>query len=165
MNKEKLSSKKSLEPLPKPPPDPSIKPVKELTEPFKRIVGYKDREREYLNFLKNIRMDDSAGAVGGIPQCDSTESMKNLYAAECEDYVMPLINRTGPSVAAALATEGALDQLDKLHGLLHQLLSMQEQNSRMRRNVSNLEVLTGLKRMHRRVSSTQLIYRLFSQIG
>lgn len=154
MNKEKLSHKKSSEPLPKPPPDPSIKtPVKELTEPFKRIVGYKDREREYLNFLKMIRIDDcSAGAVGGIQQCDSTESMKNLYAAECEDYVMPLINRTGPSVAAALATEGALDQLDKLHGLLHQLLSMQEQNSRMRRNVSNLQVLTGLKRMHRRVS-------------
>jgi hypothetical protein len=76
----------------------------------------------------------------------------NVILNECTNYLSPLLNRTGPSVVAAISTKGALDQLDKLHHLVKQLLTLQEQNIRMQRCVRNVETMYALKTMQNQVS-------------
>lgn len=159
MEKEKASRKKSSErytPLPVPPPDPTS-PRADLPEAFRRIIGYEEREAVFLRTLQATideeerqaanRMDDgSEGAVGG-----EMDHREGSLAEECDTYIRPLLARSGPSISAALVTEGAIDQLDKLHGILENLLHMQEQSYRLRRCTRDVDTLTGLKTMQTQV--------------
>lgn len=160
MEKEKASRKKSSDKytaLPVPPPDPST-PRNDLPEAFRRIIGYEEREADFLRTLKatideedrqrGLRADDgSEGAVGG-----ETDDGEMSLAQECDTFIRPLLARTGPSISAALVTEGAIDQLDKLHGILEHLLHMQEQTYRLRRCTRDVDTLTGLKAMQMQVN-------------
>lgn len=181
MDKEKLLGKKSLgrrSSLPAPPPEPHSQPVPPHTTPsstlphpkdrdkekekessipdaLKYLLGYKDREK---NFLKTMDENCNENSRPGT----SSETNKSSDESECRSYITPLLNRSGSTVVAALATHDALDQLDKLYGLLHQLLSIHEQNNRMRRNVRDLETLYGLKKMQLKVRI--VFYRYFQNI-
>lgn len=101
----------------------------QITDELKYLMGYKEREEKFTNLLKE--------------NCGENK----IFETECENYLTPLINRTGPTITAALAAHGALDQLDKLHDLLQQLLSLRQQNSHMRRYVRDLATLTELKKL------------------
>lgn len=165
MEKEKVSRKKSTDrytSLPVPPPDPSTSQRSDLPEAFRRIIGYEEREAAFLRTLKatideedrqlGLRQDDgSEGAVGG-----EVEEAEMSLAQECDTYIRPLLARTGPSISAALVTEGAIDQLDKLHGILEHLLHMQEQNYRLRRCTRDVETLAGLKAMQMQVNTFEV---------
>lgn len=178
MEKEKPVRKKSTEKyeqLPAPPPDP-------VNDAFKRLHGYREREASFLKSLREtIEMEGlktgrsstnkrqysvDAGASGGaaaaaslaVSPCDieplteKTQDDSDILLEECESYVSPLLNRSGPSITAALSTQGAIDQLDKLHVILGQLLKMQEQNYQIRRNTRDVDTLIGLKKLQRQVS-------------
>lgn len=168
MEKEKASRKKSSEKyaatLPIPPPDPL---ASDLPEAFKRIIGYKEREMSFFKSLRetiqlenkkvNTKRQNSGGSIGGITNDMDDGANKSDFTSanlteECDNYMMPLLKRTGPSISAALVTEGAIDQLDKLHGILEQLLHMQEQNYKLRRSTRDIETLHGLKKLQKQVS-------------
>lgn len=110
--------------------------------------------------VSSISSSSSASAAAGC-QCDTNEqftektqnnnSDSDILLDECESYVSPLLNRSGPSITAALCTQGAIDQLDKLHVILGQLLIMQEQNYQIRRNTRDVDTLIGLKKLQRQV--------------
>lgn len=113
----------------------------------------------------------AAGAIGNSTMTDGDENMRRAsivpediagtLAEECDNYISPLVKRTGPSISAALVTEGAIDQLDKLHGILEQLLNMQEQNYKLRRATRDVETLNGLNKLHKQVRNTNInIYLL-----
>lgn len=180
MEKEKSVRKKSTEKyaptLPVPPPDPLRT---DLPEAFKRIIGFKEREASFFKSLKetiqmenlrnsteatnntSVRLDNGIATtttsttdvasrkitppIMVVDDCDET------LTEECDNYVMPLLNRTGPSISAALVTEGAIDQLDKLHGILEQLLHMQAQNYKLRRSTRDVETLNGLQKLEHQV--------------
>lgn len=176
----KKSTEKYAPTLPVPPPDPLRA---DLPEAFKRIIGYKEREASFFKSLKEtIQMEnlrnsnevtnnlsarlDEGNATAAISttemasrkitppimvvdDCDGDETLTE----ECDNYVMPLLNRTGPSISAALVTEGAIDQLDKLHGILEQLLHMQAQNYKLRRSTRDVETLNGLQKLEHQVVS------------
>lgn len=181
MEKEKSVRKKSTEKyaptLPVPPPDPLRA---DLPEAFKRIIGYKEREASFFKSLRetiqmenlrnsnddpkslSVRTDEGNAnpaptaevtsrkitpPIMVVDDCDGDETLTE----ECDNYVMPLLNRTGPSISAALVTEGAIDQLDKLHGILEQLLHMQAQNYKLRRSTRDVETLNGLQKLEHQV--------------
>lgn len=105
-----------------------------------------------------VASTSSASSAAGC-QCDIenfTEKTQNysdsdILLDECDSYVSPLLKRSGPSITAALSTQGAIDQLDKLHVILGQLLIMQEQNYQIRRNTRDVDTLIGLKKLQRQV--------------
>ena len=178
----KKSTEKNLS-LPHPPPDPS-----DLPDAFKRIIGYKDREVNFLKSLKEtIQMENkknefrqqhslaACSSDGGASLCDNsnndvpetasvgaikkTTSESDGYytpppmniSEECDSYILPLLKRSGPSISAALVTQGAVDQLDRLHNILEQLLNMQSQQYKLRRSTRDVETLYGLKKMQKKV--------------
>lgn len=158
MEKDKSIRKKSSEKCAPLPPDPII----DQSDAFKRIIGYKERETAFLKTLKDtIDMEAQSNSekkrkhsTGGPSNADDGSFSADMLNDECDKYLLPLIQRTGPSISAALVTTGAIDQLDKLHGILEHLLHMQEQNYRLRRSTRDVDTLTGLKRMHEQVLST-----------
>lgn len=148
MDKEKSTRKKSTDKfadaahaLPDPPPDPR----QELPDAFQRIAGFQQRQEAFLKTLSATVLAESG--TNGVDGVD--------LAAECDEYIKPLLARTGPSISAALVTEGAIDQLDKLHGILEQLLDMQAQNYRLRRSTRDVDTLVALKQSQLRVSAMQ----------
>lgn len=155
MEKDKSIRKKSSEKCASL-PDPII----DQSDAFKRIAGYKDRETVFLKTLKEtIDMEADSNSEkkrkhstgSGPSNADDSSFSADMLNDECDKYLLPLIQRTGPSISAAISTAGAIDQLDKLHGILEHLLHMQEQNYRIRRSARDVDTLTGLKRMHEQV--------------
>lgn len=142
MDKDKAPRKKSADkfagPWPPPPPDP----LAEQPAAFRRLSGFHDRQAAFRQTLAATIRAESGD--DGLRAASLT--------AECDEYIQPLLARTGPSISAALVTEGAIDQLDKLHGILGQLLDMQAQNYRLRRSTRDVETLVELKRSQMRVS-------------
>lgn len=169
MDKEKSVRKKSSEKCPPLPPDPIVDP----SDPFKRIIGYKEREAAFLKTLKEtIDMETQSNSdkkrkhsTGSGPSSNVDDSLfsVDMLNDECDKYLLPLIQRTGPSISAAISTAGAIDQLDKLHGILEHLLHMQEQNYRLRRSTRDVDTLTGLKRMHEQVQNSSKILLPFNR--
>lgn len=154
---EKQSRKKSLgrrSSLPAPPPEPTsssstsntqkspshaaLSASPSIPDAIKNLLEYKEREKQ---FLKSMHENCSEKVNEG-------EGMET----ECESYINPLLNTTGPSVVAALGTHDAFEQLNKLHNMLFQFLSIKEQNDRMRRNARDLEMIYGLKKIQLKVS-------------
>lgn len=166
------SSSTSSQQTPPPPP-----PLADLPEAFRRIIGYKEREASFFKQLRetiqmenisNNRLsatDAAVTAAARAAECAAGACRKitppimivdefgatDTLTEECDNYVLPLVKRTGPSISAALVTEGAIDQLDRLHGILEQLLHMQEQKYKMRRNTRDVEMLSGLQRLQKQV--------------
>ncbi|XP_058451687.1 uncharacterized protein LOC131430584 isoform X2 [Malaya genurostris] len=143
------------------------------SDPFKRLFTYSERESQFLKLLcdsdssssLNKIMHPAPAVCGGAdsrPEC--SDSMVEIppvpplrlegteAAFESPNDFLMLLNRTGPSVAAALSTKGALDQLDRLHDLIKQLLTLQEQNMRMHWQLKNVEALRKLKLMQNSMS-------------
>lgn len=173
MEKEKSPRKKSTDKysmpaadvnaLPEPPPDPRLP---EMPEAFRRIAGFQRRQDTFLQTLattisaeesgKGAPTDDSDCGGGGVVAAagivDDDGSSAAGLTAECDEFIKPLLTRTGPSISAALVTEGAIDQLNKLHGILEQLLDMQAQNYRLQRSTRDVETLIALKQSQMRVS-------------
>ncbi|XP_055547742.1 uncharacterized protein LOC129731610 isoform X2 [Wyeomyia smithii] len=134
------------------------------TDPFKRLFTYSERESQFLKLLcdsdsasslnKNLSSSVGTTAAEKRTVCDNASTTAPTVPLECteapfdssNDFLM-LLNRTGPSVAAALSTKGALDQLDRLHDLIKQLLTLQEQTMRMHWQLKNVETLRKLKLM------------------
>lgn len=159
---EKQNRKKSLgrrSSLPVPPPAPTSPPTSTQSPPFsstssssttftkettpdaiKNLIEYKEREMHFLKAL-NENCTEKMNA-SSKPTSNDTD---------CENYINPLLNITGPSVVAALATHDAFEQLNKLHSMLFQFLTIKEQNDRMRRNVRDLEMIYGLKKIQLKV--------------
>ncbi|XP_053671967.1 uncharacterized protein LOC128722154 [Anopheles nili] len=149
------------ETLPTPPPDPTpSQPTLETspgdgsyteTDPFKRLFTYREREAQFLRLLcdsesaPGVRNAGPSGAVGDTAK-DATGSDGSPGFESANEFLM-LLNRAGPSVAAALSTKDAIDQLDRLHGLVGQFLTLQEQNMRMHWQLKNVETLRKLKLM------------------
>lgn len=183
MEKEKASRKRStekFESLPLPPPDPQPNIVEDTPDALKRLQSYKMREASFLKTLKDtidmetnaalqttkskskrMHLSGSGSGGGGVvnSSCDGDSASDKqqtdceTLTEECENYISPLLKRSGPSITAALVTQGALDQLDKLHVILGQLLYMQEQNYKLRRNTRDIDTLIGLKKMQIQVST------------
>lgn len=165
MDKEKQTHKKSLgrrSSLPVPPPEPthknfslSYKESKESTQPpdaIKYLMDYKEREESFLKSMKE-NCSELNSDIKSQSSCDIKET-------ECENYIRPLLNTTGPSVVAALATHDAFEQLNKLHSLLYQFLTVKEQNDRMRRKVRDVELIYGLKKLRQDV---RIIFNFFKK--
>ncbi|XP_055615952.1 uncharacterized protein LOC129762023 isoform X2 [Toxorhynchites rutilus septentrionalis] len=158
-----LPSSLSVENVPEASADSSLD-----SDPFKRLFSYTDRESQFLKLLcdsdtsssLNKMLHPSAAASvesqAGVSDCTvvgppppSLQSPLSIEGSDMafespNDFLM-LLNRSGPSVAAALSTKGALDQLDRMHDLIKQLLSLQEQNMRMHWQLKNVETLRKLK--------------------
>lgn len=164
MDKEKVSRKKSVGNLPiapacptaettKLPPKKSINVnVKLENEPYSSLYGYKEREMAFLKSLnENIKSFDSENSSSDA-NAKTCETNRKVCEDECHAYIQPLLSRTNDSITTLLATKDALDQLDSLHKIVKQLLSVQEQNYRMRRRLRTVETLTSLKAMEIQVS-------------
>uniref|UniRef100_A0A1Y9IVP6 Uncharacterized protein n=1 Tax=Anopheles minimus TaxID=112268 RepID=A0A1Y9IVP6_9DIPT len=147
------------------------------TDPFKRLFTYREREAQFLRLLcESDPTQDAATGTGGGGVADirkptgpghsqslpgsgnakegvsggtvSSDVMgRNEPGFESANEFLMLLNRAGPSVAAALSTKDAIDQLDRLHELIGQFLTLQEQNMRMHWQLKNVETLRKLKLM------------------
>ncbi|XP_052867523.1 uncharacterized protein LOC128273569 [Anopheles cruzii] len=129
------------------------------TDPFKRLYTYREREAQFLRLLCDnepacrqtaAAAAAAAAAAPAVPAGEQQEKDAWLGAdpgfESANDFLM-LMNRAGPSVAAALSTKDAIDQLDRLHELIGQFLTVQEQNMRMAWQLKNVETLRKLKLM------------------
>ncbi|XP_050067887.1 uncharacterized protein LOC126556597 [Anopheles maculipalpis] len=141
------------------------------TDPFKRLFTYREREAQFLRLLCESEPQDAASGAGGgskkppgpsgHSQAMSTAAKESVPCVtvapdvmgrsepgfESANEFLMLLNRAGPSVAAALSTKDAIDQLDRLHELIGQFLTLQEQNMRMHWQLKNVETLRKLKLM------------------
>ncbi|XP_035773757.1 uncharacterized protein LOC118456784 isoform X2 [Anopheles albimanus] len=140
------------------------------TDPFKRLYTYKEREAKFLRLLceesesgsTSRKVDSADGQL--VPPVTVKEQTDGMGGSEpgfesANDFLM-LLNRAGPSVAAALSTKDAIDQLDRLHELIGQFLTVQEQNMRMHWQLKNVETLRKLKLMQSAIAkdSESFIY-------
>nr|XP_029723670.1 uncharacterized protein LOC109432051 isoform X2 [Aedes albopictus] len=153
--------------------DPSLEPLGDTsleTDPFKRLFTYNERESLFLKLLcdsytsssLNRILHSPVGGSGGEGDTGGTGSSvppptlkiegSEAAAFDSPNEFLMLLNRTGPSVAAALSTKGALDQLDRLHDLIKQLLTLQEQNMRMHWQLRNVEMIRKLKLMQNSIN-------------
>ncbi|XP_062555963.1 uncharacterized protein LOC134220820 isoform X2 [Armigeres subalbatus] len=148
------------------------------TDPFKRLFTYNERESLFLKLLCDSDTSSSinrilhspVGSVGegessaGTPAPLPTLKIEGSEAAfDSPNEFLMLLNRTGPSVAAALSTKGALDQLDRLHDLIKQLLTLQEQNMRMHWQLKNVEMIRKLKLMQNSINKDPEAYLVSTQ--
>lgn len=165
MEKERMSRKKSIDvknlpvapELPgesKAPASPQRK-INDVNDPFSALYSFKDREATFLKSLnESIKMFDSENNLS----CDvSTAEMSNdvnkkSCEYECHEYISPLLCRTQDSITALLATKDSLDQLDNLHRIVKQLLTVQDQNYQIRKRLRTVKTLHALKSMEIQVS-------------
>lgn len=156
MEKEKVSRKKSIDVtnLPAAPEIPSdsktpTSPYLKInnSDPFSSLYGFRDREISFLNSLNEginvFESENSADVSNDSKSCED----------ECRDYISPLMLRTQNSITALLATKDSLDQLDSLHRIIQQLLSVQEQNYLIRKRLKTVKTLHALKSMEFQVRS------------
>lgn len=165
-NKEKLLRKKSLDlknlpaapPLPEQPQSKSTVPKNDI-DPFSSLYIYKDRESAFLKSLgDNLKALDCEINNENKSQEECSDRNNNhsnnssVESSECYNYILPLLCRTNCSVSTVLATKESIDQLDKLYDMIKQLLTIQEQNYRMKRTLKTVETLQSLKKMEFQVS-------------
>lgn len=138
-------------------PQRSINSVKLESDPFSSLYTYKDREAAFLKSLSDsIRMFDSENSS----PCDvsnvevSNDENKKSCEDECREYISPLLCRTQDSITTLLATKDSLDQLDNLHRIVKQLLTIQDQNYHIRKRLRTVRTLHALKSMEIQVSSS-----------
>lgn len=163
MEKEKLSRKKSIDVknLPAAPEIPTVtrstanRPLgkgQTVNDPFASLYDFKDRESAFLKSLKeSINLFDSENCDASTAAM-SNEVNRKSCEDECLEFVRPLMSRTQESISALLATRDSLDQLDNLHRIVKQLLSVQEQNYQIRKRLRTVKTIHALKSMEIQVS-------------
>lgn len=122
---------------------------------FGSLYGFKDRETLFYKTLsENIKIFDSESKNGSdiSRSADMSSEVKNTCEEECREYITPLMNRTQGSISNLLAIKDSLDQLDSLHRIIQQLLTVQEQNYQMRKRLRTVKTLHVLKEMEIQVS-------------
>lgn len=129
--------------------------VKPENDPFSSLYGFKDREAAFLKSLsesiKAFNGENSLSTDVSTAEM-SNESNKKSCEDECRNYISPLMCRTRDSITALLATKDSLDQLDNLHRIVKQLLTVQEQNYQIRMRLRTVKTLQALKSMEIQVS-------------
>lgn len=129
--------------------------VKSENDPFSSLYGFKDREAAFLKTLsESIKTFDGENSLStDVSTAEmSNESNKKNCEDECRNYISPLMCRTQDSITALLATKDSLDQLDNLHRIVRQLLTVQEQNYQIRKRLRTVKTLQALKSMEIQVS-------------
>lgn len=160
---EGMSRKKSVDVsrLPEVPQIPQDTSPKKLSPKgdgdsvFSSLYGFKDREASFFKTLnENIKMFDSESKSGSDTSrsADMSSEVKTSCEEECREYITPLMNRTQGSISNLLAIKDSLDQLDSLHRIIQQLLTVQEQNYQMRKRLRTVKTLHVLKEMEIQVS-------------
>lgn len=122
---------------------------------FGSLYGFKDRETSFYKTLgENIKIFDNESKNGSdiSRSADMSSEVKNTCEEECREYITPLMNRTQGSISNLLAIKDSLDQLDSLHRIIQQLLTVQEQNYQMRKRLRTVKTLHVLKEMEIQVS-------------
>lgn len=136
-------------------PASPLRKLNNNNDPFSVLYGFKDREMAFLKSLnESILMFDSEN---NVPYDVNTAELSNdanrkSCEHECREYISPLISRTQDSITALVATKDSLDQLDSLHRIIRQLLSVQEQNYQIRKRLGTVKTLHALKSMEIQVS-------------
>lgn len=176
MEKEKVPRKKSIDVknLPFPPEipfeskaqvSPGSNKIKLEYDPLSPLYDFKDREAAFIKSLnESIKMFDSENSFScEADNADlSNDVIKKNCEEECREYISPLMMRTQDSISALLTTKDSLDQLDNLHRIIKQLLSVQEQNYQIRKRLRTVKTLHALKSMEIQVSfSFSMIDRVF----
>lgn len=168
---EGFARKKSIDVnLPQVPqiPQDALKKSSQNDSIFNSLYGYKDRETAFNKTLnENIKAFDNECKIGDIRSAEVSGEMsgnKNVCEEECREYITPLMNRTQGSISALLATKDSLDQLDSLHRIIQQLLTVQEQNYQMRKRLRTVKTLHILKEMEIQVSFS-LDFLIFRTVG
>lgn len=167
MEKEKVSRKKSIDVrnLPAAPEIPTAggrSPVtptlgRNANDPFSQLGGYKDRETAFFKSLnESIKLFDSEKCDANGAEMSNDVNRKSCED-ECLEYIAPLMARTQDSISALLATKDSLDQLDNLHRIVNQLLSVQEQNYQIRKRLRTVKTLHALKSMEFQVSDFSFV--------
>lgn len=117
---------------------------------FGPLFGFKDREASFYKTLsENIKIFDSESKSGSDTSrsADMSGDVKITCEEECREYITPLMNHTQGSISNLLAIKDSLDQLDSLHRIIQQLLTVQEQNYQMRKRLRTVKTLHVLKEM------------------
>lgn len=130
-------------------------PTKSENDPFNLLYNFRERKSTFLESLnENIKLFDSENSSScDANNADMSNVNKKSCGEECLEYIEPLMNRTQGSVSVLLATKDSLNQLDNLHRIVKQLLSVQEQNYLMRKRLRTVKTLQALKSMDIQVSS------------
>lgn len=163
---EAMSRKKSVDisKLPEVPQIPSesisnspkkLSPKIENDSVFGSLYSFKDREASFYKALnENSKLFDNECKSGNdiSRSADMSSDVKNSCEEECREYITPLMNRTQGSISNLLAIRDSLDQLDSLHRIIQQLLTVQEQNYQMRKRLRTVKTLHVLKEMEIQVS-------------
>lgn len=129
------------------------------------LNNLKDREASLFENIKsldneNAEINPAAEMSTNFTNSNINNNNKNSNVSEeeCRDYVAPLMSRTQTTISTLLATKESLDQLDNLHRIIHQLLTVQEQNYQMRKRLKTVQTLNALKEMEIQVSIFILYY-------
>lgn len=136
---------------------PGVNKARVEYDPFSSLYDFKDREAAFKKSLnESIKMFDSENSFSCYADnADmSNEANKKSCEEECREYISPLMMRTQDCVTTLLATKDSLDQLDNLHRIIKQLLSVQEKNYQIRRRLGTVKTLHALKSMEIQVSFT-----------
>lgn len=126
------------------------------TDPFSTLYNFREREATFFKSLnESIKMFDSENSFSGdVGNANVSNDVNKISCEdECYEYILPLMSRTQSSIAALLATKDSLDQLDNLHRIVKQLLSVQEQNHQIRKRLRTVKTLHALKSIEIQVSS------------
>lgn len=128
--------------------------VEENSDQLVRMLNnLKEREATLFESIKNIDNENvDINQAAEMSTSVTNKNSKNECEDECRDYIAPLFNRTQTTVSTLLATKESLDQLDNLHRIIHQLLTVQEQNYQMRKRLKTVKTLNALKEMEIQVS-------------
>lgn len=166
-NSEKMSRKKSIDitNLPEVPQIPSENSAaNKKSNAIIRIEGnndqlvtmltsLKEREESLYENVKNLDSENvEINQAAEMSTNITNKNNNNMCEEECRDYIAPLMSRTQATISTLLATKESLDQLDNLHRIIHQLLTVQEQNYQMRKRLKTVKTLNALKEMEIQVS-------------
>lgn len=135
------------------------------TDPFASLYNFREREATFFKSLnESIKMFDSENSFSSdVGNANVSNGVNKISCEdECYEYILPLMSRTQSSIAALLATKDSLDQLDNLHRIVKQLLSVQEQNRQIRKRLRIVKTLHALKSMEVQVSFILLVLIHFS---
>jgi hypothetical protein len=120
------------------------------------LTSLKEREESLFESVRsldseNVEINQAAEMSTNITN-NKNNNNNNMCEEECRDYIAPLMSRTQATISTLLATKESLDQLDNLHHIIHQLLTVQEQNYQMRKRLKTVKTLNALKEMEIQVS-------------
>lgn len=152
MSRKKSIDVKNLPAAPEIPSETKSSRGNNVNDPFSSLYDFKSRESSFLKSLnESIKLFDNENSDASNAEIPSDASRKNCED-ECLEYLQPLLSRTQSSIAELLATRDSLDQLDSLHRIVRQLLSVQEQNYQIRKRLKTVKTIHALKSMEIQVS-------------